>query len=546
MNYKVLYRRYRPDSFEELIGQKPIVEILKNSIKESKIAHAYIFSGPRGTGKTSTARVLAKSINCLEPKDGVACGKCTNCQSFATSPDIIEIDAASNNSVDEVRELINNVKIMPTHSKYKVYIIDEVHMLTKQAFNALLLTLEEPPSHIIFILATTNLESVPITILSRCQKFDFKRISQKDVLNQLKYICENEKIDYDEEALNEIAVLSEGGLRDALSILDQLSKSTEKITLESVINDVGTISNQRINELLDAIDENDIEKASKILDEFRNSSFNFKTIIKKMIDRIGFLAVQSLKNGIVHHLSYDDYKKMVMELNDIINKINISVDPYLILEIMLLGYVDNQSKNEPKVEKNEEKPQKIEEKIEKLPKIEENTQKSEEIPQNSPIKRVEQPKFTNSGLVDVRINNCFVGASKDNLNNIKELWQSFIKEATDAKLRGLITDTLPVLASNTHTILSTSIPHKDKELNNELSLIQESFKKAFDKDLKMVFIDEKAWALEKEKYIKNLQSGKKYEMQPEETPEEPTQESVQNDIEKLATDIFAADKIEVE
>lgn len=545
MNYKVLYRKYRPDSFEALIGQKPIVEILKNSIKEAKIAHAYIFSGPRGTGKTSTARILAKSVNCLEPKDGVACGKCTNCQSFATSPDIIEIDAASNNSVDEVRELINNVKIMPTHSKYKVYIIDEVHMLTKQAFNALLLTLEEPPSHIIFILATTNLESVPITILSRCQKFDFKRISQKDVLNQLKYICENEKIDYDEDALNEIAALSEGGLRDALSILDQLSKSNEKITLESVINDVGTISNQRINELLDAIDENDIEKASKILEEFRNSSFNFKTIIKKMIDRIGFLAVQSLKNGINHHLSYDDYKKMVMELNDIINKINISVDPYLILEIMLLGYVDNGTKVEPELEKNEEIAPKIAEQAVEPSKKEKIATKNEEIAQNAPIKRETQKKSTNSKLVEIRINNCFVGASKDNLNNIKSLWNDFIKETTDAKLKGIITDTAPVLASSTHIILSTSIPHKDTELNNELLLIQESFKRAFDKEYKMVFIEEKAWALEKEKYIKNLQCGKKYEMQVEETTEEATPEKKPDDIEKLATDIFAADKIEV-
>ena len=222
MNYKVLYRKYRPNNFDSLIGQKHVVEILKNSIKENKVAHAYLFSGPRGTGKTSTARILAKTINCLNNKNGVACEECENCKSFGTNPDIIEIDAASNNGVEEIRELINNVKIMPTSLKYKIYIIDEVHMLSQSAFNALLLTLEEPPEHVIFILATTNLESVPITILSRCQRFDFRKINEKDIIDRLEYICKEENISYELDGLKEIAILADGGLRDALSILDQL------------------------------------------------------------------------------------------------------------------------------------------------------------------------------------------------------------------------------------------------------------------------------------------------------------------------------------
>ena len=247
MNYKVLYRKYRPDSFDSLIGQKHIVEILKNSIKENRLAHAYLFSGPRGTGKTSTARILAKAINCRNNKSGFACGECDSCLTFNGNPDIIEIDAASNNGVDEIRELINNVKIMPTSLKYKVYIIDEVHMLSASAFNALLLTLEEPPEHVVFILATTNLESVPITIVSRCQRFEFHRITEDDIVDRLKYVCDSEGIKYEEDGLREIAILADGGLRDALSILDQLSKNEEVITNTLVSNEIGSISNKKID-----------------------------------------------------------------------------------------------------------------------------------------------------------------------------------------------------------------------------------------------------------------------------------------------------------
>ena len=189
MNYKVLYRKYRPQTFDELIGQKTVVELLKDSIINNKISHAYIFSGPRGTGKTSTAKIFAKTINCLNIENGNPCLKCYNCLNFYNSNDIYEIDAASNTGVDQIREIIDNVKLTPINSKYKVYIIDEVHMLSVSAFNALLLTLEEPPSHAIFILATTNIEDVPITVLSRCQRLDFKKIKLAEITEQLKKIA---------------------------------------------------------------------------------------------------------------------------------------------------------------------------------------------------------------------------------------------------------------------------------------------------------------------------------------------------------------------
>lgn len=528
MNYKVLYRKYRPDSFENLIGQKPIVDILKNSIIEGKIAHAYIFSGPRGTGKTSTARILAKSINCLEPKKGIACGKCTNCTSFGTSPDIIEIDAASNNGVDEIRELINNVKIMPTASKYKVYIIDEVHMLSQSAFNALLLTLEEPPAHVVFILATTNLENVPITILSRCQKFDFKRINSNDIFNRLQYVCEQEKIAYDDDALLEIATLSDGGMRDALSLLDQLSKNSDKISMDLIVNEVGTISNKKLEDLINNIDKSNIDSVEKIVNELRNVNLNYKVVIKKLIDLLSKYAIENLKNGSSGHLNYDDYKQMIIDLNDLINKINVSVDPYTILEIMLLGYCkqkENISKynqeNGIKTVSDEIKPPAKE--------LNENLNKESAV--------------SSQKIIDVRINNCFVGASKEHLNDVKRLWEQFNDEAS-AKVKGMIADTIPVTASDSYIIIETIIKHKDKELNNDLDLIQKEFSKMTNKDYKIIFVDEEKWNKEKNKYIDNIKKGFKYSMMEENSTQ--SLNSIENDnLEELATNIFGTDKIEI-
>ena len=222
--YQALYRKYRPLNFKDVVGQDIIVETLKNAVKYSHISHAYFFSGPRGTGKTTIAKIFARAVNCLEPFDGLACGKCKNCNySFSNEcMDIIEIDAASNNGVDEIRELRNKVNILPTELKYKVYIIDEVHMLSIGAFNALLKTIEEPPSHVIFILATTDPEKIPLTIISRCQWYNFKKITNDNIVMRLKTIVAAENINIDDEVLEKIAESSDGCLRDAISLLDKL------------------------------------------------------------------------------------------------------------------------------------------------------------------------------------------------------------------------------------------------------------------------------------------------------------------------------------
>ena len=256
MGYTALYRKFRPITFSEIVGQEHITRTLRNQIVAGRVGHAYLFNGGRGTGKTSSAKILARAINCLNPKDGEPCNECEICKAAINGSltDIVEMDAASNNGVEDVRSIREEVNFLPTKAKYRVYIIDEVHMLSIAAFNALLKTLEEPPEHVKFILATTEPQKLPATILSRCQRFDFKRISNDDIIKRLKIVCEESNIEITEGALQIIAVLSEGAMRDALSILERCIQDGENKIDEDKIKDlVGIPKFDFVNNIIQAI-----------------------------------------------------------------------------------------------------------------------------------------------------------------------------------------------------------------------------------------------------------------------------------------------------
>ncbi len=357
MAYQALYRKYRLSSFDDMVGQDHISSTIKNAISLGKISHAYLFSGPRGTGKTSIAKLIARAVNCSGEE--VLCGKCEACQSILNSEisDIIEIDAASNNGVDEIRDIRDKVKYAPTSCKYKVYIIDETHMLTTQAFNALLKTLEEPPSHVIFILATTEPHKIPLTILSRCQRFDFRKISEDAIVERLLFVIENENIMISEDAIKLIAYLSDGGMRDALSLLDQVSSYISgEITAQDVYNVTGTASKDAVERVLRYVLS---KNKAELLNQISLLNKQGKDIVKLCDSLVVYLrdAMVSV-NGVSENLIYSDSPvfetittlsieelyKYIQILTDVLYKLKMVHNPKIYLEVSLLNLIEQVNK----------------------------------------------------------------------------------------------------------------------------------------------------------------------------------------------------------
>lgn len=357
MAYQALYRKYRPSNFDEVVGQQPIIQTLKNAIVQNRIAHAYLFCGPRGTGKTSIAKIFAKMLNC-EDESNKPCGKCINCKMVqnGSHPDIIEIDAASNNGVDEVRNLIDKVKYAPMQGKYKVYIIDEVHMMTTGAFNALLKTIEEPPAHVVFILATTEPNKVIPTIISRCQRFDFNKVSQKDIEKRLSIVCKEEKIEIDPEAISLIAQLADGGMRDSLSILDQcIAYCSSNITVDNVREIYGVLTTSDIGKLFEHLYAHEVDALIQQIQECSDKGMNLKRLTSDFITLLkeSIILDYSSNSQLVSNTHKEVIEKFLLkspspfrfnvlnELMDVFNKYNYASNVLDYLETALLKSISN-------------------------------------------------------------------------------------------------------------------------------------------------------------------------------------------------------------
>lgn len=369
MAYQALYRKWRPRTFDSVVGQEDITNTLKNAIKRGTISHAFLFAGPRGTGKTSCAKIFAKALNCTNLQDGEPCNQCANCLAAdkGAMSDIMEIDAASNNGVDEIREIRDKVKYAPTQGKYKVYIIDEVHMLSMGAFNALLKTLEEPPEHVVFILATTELQKVPATIISRTQRYNFKRISQTDLEKRMKYILDQEKISYDDKAIAVIAQVADGGMRDALSILDQLlSYEKDKVEYDAALEITGFAAKEKIEQILLAILDRDAGQALTLAQAELKNGASSKNILDELID-MATAALMIVKAGSDNQSNFltedfiakikdvpdQRYFQLIASANTALNDLRYTNQQQIPLEVFLVESTDSQQLSAPTIQKTE-------------------------------------------------------------------------------------------------------------------------------------------------------------------------------------------------
>ncbi len=498
--YQALYRKYRPLNFSDVVGQKSIVTTLKNSIVNNSFGHAYLFVGPRGTGKTSISKIFARNINCLKPKNGDACGKCDNCKiSFDKEcVDIIEIDAASNNGVDEVRKLIENINLLPTSLKYKVYIIDEVHMLSIGAFNALLKTLEEPPEHAVFILATTDYKKIPTTIMSRCLTFYFNNISTDMVVDHLKSVCEKEKISIDDDTLSEIATSTSGSLRDAFSLLDKLrSYSNDNITINEYYEMNGLITNDEIEYVLKAIYSIDYKS---FIDSIHNFNDNGKNIVE-VINQLNNY-VRNLVLGYYSKFESINYKiSDLVSLNNLINKnlidIKKSDNPYFYFESMILKYINSLDDDVSRETSNKEKDIKKEDEIKVVDNIKDiivEEKKEEEKKTTTPKEEKETKKdvsretltkkvvVNNKDIMAARLNNTLlkskVTLKKKEIQLIEKLKEGsldmnvgyLINNILDGKLQ-CVDDECVVFSYDYDSILDSNLANIDKltKLYNEFT-----------------------------------------------------------------------------
>lgn len=513
MSYQALYRKYRPTTLEDVIGQDVVIQILKNAVQNNKVCHAYMFSGPRGIGKTSIAKLVAKTVNCLEIQNGDACGKCENCLSISEgySPDIIEIDAASNNGVDEIREIKNKINLVPNQLKYKVYIIDEVHMLSIGAFNALLKTLEEPPEHIIFILATTDLHKVPSTIISRCQCFEFHRIGHTDIVKRLEYICSKENITVDKEVLDSIADLSDGGLRDAIGMLDKLNAySNSNITVADFEKVNGIVSIQDKLKFLDFIKDNDIVSTIQFIDQVYD---NGKDLIIFTQDMLELCKNKSISYYIENDNSYhiDFLISFSNLLNDLLKTIKILSDVKTVLEINILSFM-NQFHRSLKIEMSEHKNEIIDNNSQL------NIGKEDEIISREIISDKKEVKaIYDSSMNEQIINNCFARADKKEKQFFESNWNQLNDYALDSEYGAaacFLSDGKIRAVGLGEVIISFDYESMVSRGFAFITKIQKILEKVYNKHYDIALITDEEWDMQRKRFIENKNNNISYEYIP--------------------------------
>lgn len=517
MKYQALYRKYRPKTFDDVYGQQIVVQTLKNVIKNNKLTHAYLFVGPRGTGKTSIAKIFAKTINCLHPEDGLSCEKCDICISNNSNEnvDIIEMDAASNNGVDEIREIRNHITLLPTVSKYKIYIIDEVHMLTTGAFNALLKTLEEPPEHIIFILATTEPHKIPLTIMSRCQSFEFKPIPVAIIKERLKYICAQENINIDDKSLNLIAEESNGGLRDAVSMLDQLNAYADgNIKYEDVLLLNGRINDDEIEKFMTEMVNDDLNSVFTKIESWQEEGKNF---IYMCEDFIRFLRNELIKfklennSNIVNLIGENKTIEVIMILNKISNDMKISKDKKVLFDVTIIN-ITNILKNKQMFENNTYTSKNI--KIEN--KTPEKVEIKEEKPQTMEVPIKETKNYTlYDELMNIRLNNTLGIAdkkSKIEYENAVENLKNDISDLNKLKIINLLDDTKITAGSKDGIILTTDSDNILHDLYDNMELLEESLESLLGKKVKVCILLDELWNKKRIIYVEKIKNKEKIDI----------------------------------
>ncbi|ESU34577.1 DNA polymerase III subunit gamma/tau [Bacillus sp. 17376] len=530
--YQALYRVWRPQQFIDVVGQEHVTTTLQNALLQQKISHAYLFSGPRGTGKTSAAKILAKAVNCEKAPTAEPCNDCDACRGITDGsiPDVIEIDAASNNGVEEIRDIRDKVKYAPNVVKYKVYIIDEVHMLSIGAFNALLKTLEEPPKHVIFILATTEPHKIPLTIISRCQRFDFKRITAQAIVGRMKQIVEESGVDCDDKALQVISRAAEGGMRDALSLLDQaISFSQDTVTIEDALTVTGTVSQNFLNQLARAIHERNAAAGLEALEELLLQGKDPARFIEDLIffyrDMLLYKAAPALEESMERVMLDEDFQELanqvepakIYELIEILNKAQQEMrwtnHPRIFLEVAIVKLCQLENQN-PSSNNIQVEPllRRIEQLEEKLAQFQQNPGMAASEPAAA-AKKAPRPNRKGFQAPTGKINEVLKSATKANLHTIKGRWGDLLEMLAANQMRSqaaLLNEAEPVAASDEAVVIKFKYEiHCQMAMENTrfTEIVSGAMNDYTGKRMQLIGVPEDQWLKIRENFISQRGDG---------------------------------------